>query len=334
MIVVYHIFSFCIYPQDKGTHPIYKAIWLPLHIGVVLFILISGYFRIKPSVKGMVRLLSYMFIYTVPFGLIYHVAESGGGIKRVCETFLFISHSPFWFMRTYIMLYISAPVLNWIIEESGSKQILKLITILSVIAIYFGMSHFDMSVISGKNVVLFSLIYVIGACIDRYELWKRWNKWTYLGYFLLINLIEVMIYTFLSGNIIGEGFFYLCFQYCSPILIFNGIMVFCFALNFDFRSKVVNWFAKSALAIYLLHLQIMGCLIAPVANRVLHHNASPSFVIPMIFLLGTVLSVSCVLFDKILTPVFHMCNLAVPLIEKSLRKIQLRIFQMAEDKIN
>lgn len=110
MIVVYHIFSFCIYPQDKGTHPIYKAIWLPLHIGVVLFILVSGYFRIKPSVKGMVRLLSYMFIYTVPFGLIYHVAESGGGIKRVCETFLFISHSPFWFMRTYNALHISTGI--------------------------------------------------------------------------------------------------------------------------------------------------------------------------------------------------------------------------------
>lgn len=231
------------------------------------------------------------------------------------------------------MLYISAPVLNWIIEKSRTKQILKLITILSVIAIYFGMSHFDMSVISGKNVVLFSLIYVLGACIGKHELWKRWDKWVYLGVFLLINLIELMIYTFLSGNIIGEGFFYLCFQYCSPILIFNGIMVFCFALNFDYRSKVVNWFAKSALAIYLLHLQIMGCLIAPVVNRVLQYNESPCFVIPMIFILGAVLTVSCVLFDKILTPVFRLCNLAVPLIEKSLRLIKLKILQIAEDII-
>lgn len=78
MIVVYHIFAFCIFQNYQDVSIFYKAIWLPLHIGVVLFILISGFFRIKPSVKGTVRLLSYMFVYSVPLGL-YSVAQHGGG---------------------------------------------------------------------------------------------------------------------------------------------------------------------------------------------------------------------------------------------------------------
>ena len=44
-IVLYHILLVIVY---KNTNiEFYHAIWLPLHIGVPLFVMISGYFRIK-----------------------------------------------------------------------------------------------------------------------------------------------------------------------------------------------------------------------------------------------------------------------------------------------
>lgn len=57
-IVTYHIFLFFIYPSTNA--PFHKAIWLPLHIGVILFVLISGWFGIKPSIKSFVKLVSMM----------------------------------------------------------------------------------------------------------------------------------------------------------------------------------------------------------------------------------------------------------------------------------
>ena len=81
MIVLYHILAFLVFYRQKDVSEIYRALWLPLHVGVPIFILISGYFRIKFKVKGIIRLLSVMFIYTVPIGLLECHWVGSGGVK-------------------------------------------------------------------------------------------------------------------------------------------------------------------------------------------------------------------------------------------------------------
>lgn len=50
-IVFYHLLLHFVVPI-KGENSIFGALEIPLHIGVPLFIYISGYFGIKPSVSG------------------------------------------------------------------------------------------------------------------------------------------------------------------------------------------------------------------------------------------------------------------------------------------
>ena len=57
MIVFYHLILFFIEPIDPS--PIFKAVQIPVHIGVILFVLISGYFGIKRG-NGNVRFISYI----------------------------------------------------------------------------------------------------------------------------------------------------------------------------------------------------------------------------------------------------------------------------------
>lgn len=76
-IVFYHLLLNVVFP-DTGD-PLYRALWLPLHIGVVLFVLISGYFGIRPGVKGLVRLVGTLAVYHLPLAL-GHRAIDGGGI--------------------------------------------------------------------------------------------------------------------------------------------------------------------------------------------------------------------------------------------------------------
>lgn len=75
-IVFYHIFLFFIYPATHSQ--LHKAIWLPLHIGVILFVLISGFFGIRVSVKGLVKLAGMMFVLYIPLSLV-NLCEMGGG---------------------------------------------------------------------------------------------------------------------------------------------------------------------------------------------------------------------------------------------------------------
>ena len=60
MIVYYHLVLFFVEPVD--TNPIYKAIQIPLHIGVILFVLISGFFGIRPSFRGFFKILCIVYL--------------------------------------------------------------------------------------------------------------------------------------------------------------------------------------------------------------------------------------------------------------------------------
>lgn len=75
-IVLYHLFMLYVYPTT-GQH-LHKAIWLPLHIGVPLFVMISGYFGIRPSVKGFVKLAGMVFVLYVPLELTDYLMFTGG----------------------------------------------------------------------------------------------------------------------------------------------------------------------------------------------------------------------------------------------------------------
>lgn len=109
MIVLYHILSVAIFPTTQDSF--YKALWLPLHIGVPLFILISGYFGIKASIKGLIKLIGIIFILQVPL-LIINYYIHGENLKEIIKISFFISNTPFWFMRTYLFLYLFSPVIN------------------------------------------------------------------------------------------------------------------------------------------------------------------------------------------------------------------------------
>ena len=77
LIVLYHLLLFFIYPIYGDVF--YKAIQIPLHTGVLLFVLISGYFGIKATPKGLIKLVGMMAVYYLPLQLIYICSHSGGG---------------------------------------------------------------------------------------------------------------------------------------------------------------------------------------------------------------------------------------------------------------
>ena len=60
LIVFYHLLL-----RFYHAYPAYemvRALWIPLHVGVVCFVLISGYFRVKPSSRGLLLLLSMLLV--------------------------------------------------------------------------------------------------------------------------------------------------------------------------------------------------------------------------------------------------------------------------------
>ena len=97
----------------------------------------------------------------------------GGVNKQFLKDCLFISHTPYWFIRTYLCLYLFSPVLNKYLENITAKNRFILIGVLFFISFYLGTSHGDPSLSDGKNLANFSLLYLLGNTLHAYE--ERWK---------------------------------------------------------------------------------------------------------------------------------------------------------------
>ena len=68
LIVLYHIIFYSLPIIPNLQHQLLLSAMLPtLHIGVILFCLISGYFGIKSTWEGLISLLMVIFVYNLPF---------------------------------------------------------------------------------------------------------------------------------------------------------------------------------------------------------------------------------------------------------------------------
>ena len=85
VIVGYHLVLYYLYslPHKNYFDNMYEALLPSLHIGVILFVLISGFYGINPSYKGFMRLLSITFLYYVPVQFIWSITHGESLLKSL-----------------------------------------------------------------------------------------------------------------------------------------------------------------------------------------------------------------------------------------------------------
>ena len=288
MIVYYHIMLFVIYPLSDVA--LYKAIWLPLHTGVPLFIFISGYFGIKPSVKGFIKLI---------------------GVKTVAEGLFFISRSPFWFIRTYIYLYLLSPIINKFLLGISFQERLFLFVVLFFISDYIGTIGTDKSLSEGYNIITFFLFYTVGDSIREYKSkWSVISKRTWLLLFLIVNVSLIVFFSLVgfTNSYINHAYNLLFFGYNSPGLLLSSILLFLFFGCVELKSKMINSMAKSSLAIYILHLSFLPVVIKPTVEWVYNYNGNLFLVVMNTLLLTIAVVVVCMCIYLILTPIWKLLD--------------------------
>lgn len=307
-IVLYHLYCFFVYPTTNNS--LHKAIWLPLHIGVILFVLISGYFRIKASIRGLIKLVGMMFVLYIPLA-IPDLWLSTITDKKIQETFFFVSASPFWFMRTYLFLYLISPVLNTYINKSTNKQLLSLGISLFFISIYCGTISYDSSLLMGKNLPTFMFLYVLGYILNRFKTdWQKIKTYKFAILFILYNTFIIVLFSFWHGPLSNMIFNRLCFMYCSVGLLISSILFFMWIGKLQFHSSFVNYIAKSSITIYMLHGAnlIFYQLIGPVVSRVLNFGFTEIIQFLLLSLIALLIISCCVIIDKMLNPVWNQLD--------------------------
>lgn len=148
-------------------------------VAVNCFVMISGYFRIRQSWKGITNLwMQLLFYAVVSFLLCLWLKPEQSlmvGIKRIVFP---LSESGLWFIATYVGLYLIAPLLNSALDQQSRQQKLWTLILLLIVDVYLGYMHQTEEItISGYHLIHFIVLYWLGNCLNEFKTMLASGKW-------------------------------------------------------------------------------------------------------------------------------------------------------------
>lgn len=288
LILMHHFCVHALYPEifstDFRTQSWDSNLILFFHafiyIGVNCFILISGWFGIKPKWRSFFSLYLIYSFYNLlhPIKRIIGAYVRGDGfvlpysIGDIIERTLFpFSHGGLWFMDCYLALFLMAPLLNVAIEHMDKKKFLYVIGLLTALNVYFDY-FWNMHIITkiGYSISQFVYIYLIGAYLHKYVTAATIdeNRWKWFGGYVLCGVFWGCFSLWSLSVTPPPINHWEPMAYNNPILILMAVCFFLFMMSWHFKSKFVNWLAASTLAVYMLNeMVIRYSFIKPYAHR-------------------------------------------------------------------
>lgn len=222
-------------------------------IGVNVFLLISGFYGIRLKSRGILKYLLVLLAFIIFHSLLEYLYNDGTSIKHTCGTILtFLSGNSAWFAKCYFMLMISSMLINPALEKMNNKNILFLLLVVIYVNVYLGyIRHWAINE-NGYTLSHMIMMYLIGHCLNRFNLYKRFKAGTFLCTYCMMSCTLAMIMIFLLGRIGGEAEFHLL-GYNNPIIMLSSISFFCMFAQKEYVCNTVNYIAAGTFGIYLFH---------------------------------------------------------------------------------
>ena len=305
-IIVYHLCLFALVGVSTGTK-LYQALQIPLHIGVPLFVLISGYFGIRFSLKGLMRLCSKGYFYFVPFAVIPMILTHSGGVKDVLKSVFIFGFDAQWYLNTYLYLFLFSPIINRYLENITKSQRLYLLAILTFMSVYIGnVTEGDVCLVEGKNLTNFLLLYTLGNSLRHYqEHINGCSQFKLVITYLLFNAFLVIGFMYIP--IIAGKIWKYSYAYDSPIIMVNSVWIFAIFSKLDVKSRFVNWMGSGVFACYLLQCPAIlwkNCFERPI-QYIYGFANEPWQILPIMVLYAAVAMLIMGSIDKVLNPIWN-----------------------------
>lgn len=259
---------------------------------VNVFVLISGWFSIKPTKKGLLNFIFQCLFFlcgTYIVMLLFGLAPFEK--MRLASCFLLFRWG--WFIKAYLLLYIMSPILNAFVE-SVNERIFRLVLLLFFgYQLLFGwlvpgVTYFD----NGYSVLSFFGLYLLARYVYIYRprvfsLSKKVN----LIIFLITVLIEtglIMIAIKIEYNNVLQ-----ILAYNNPVVIVMSLYILLCFTDIKVHSSAINKIAASSFAVFLLHTNynVLDFYFKPTVERLyLATYSISSYLLIAFFLFGVFLA--------------------------------------------
>ncbi|MBR3041329.1 MAG: acyltransferase [Eubacterium sp.] len=266
--------------MEGRTELTYWIIWLMCRCPVYMFVIITGYFVSTEKkffdFKKIVKCYLPMLFYSISIPVIYGILMPGSvNTDQYIKAFLPFLSRTWYFMTLYLLILIISPFLNKMVENLTRTQFLYLICIcfflfsiwqpISMLEPFEGIIGIKkiLSTQGGKSLYDFIYMYLLGAYMRRYHIFKRhetdknsvWDKpAVYLAAFLFLGLINVLI-VYLYPD---EGIESVVGYNDNPLAVLQCTVLFRFFEKLDMSrlprlGNIINYISAGNLGIYMIH---------------------------------------------------------------------------------
>lgn len=229
-------------------------------VGVNVFVLISGWFRIKTDVRRVLK-----FVFQILFFWVggYVVCMLVGDVKLswrgISECFAFSRWD--WFIKSYAFLFIIAPVLNAFVDQASKRQLLSVVIAFFLFQSTYGwIGGASRFFVRGYGPLSFIGLYLLAQYVRSFSeqgkntLFVFSKQLDILFYFILCIINTVFALIIVKSY---PSYYNLCFAYCNPIIVMASLYLLLFFSKLKIKqSRFINWLGASCFAVYLLHSQI------------------------------------------------------------------------------
>lgn len=245
MIVIGH---FLYHGVTKENMPrfLYELLYTYCRDGVNLFFLISGFFRIKSTVRSVARLVfTVLFFECINYLLVYIAVGEVQFDGWRYALFFPVSAGPYWFLQVYLALIICSPLINRGIDGLSLNKLRAFMLILSLFTFYSCGFGGNMSNSNGYSFLQGVYMYCVVAYLKR----DNWLMSRLKGVkcivtaLVMLTLGAILVYYYNKQSLTSYNGF---------INIISSALIFTYFVNLDIKSKTVNIIASGALGCYLL----------------------------------------------------------------------------------
>lgn len=197
---------------------------------------------------------SNLFYSTIIFALSRFVFHETVSTSQILKLFRPATQSGYWFIDTYVLLFLIAPYINRLLQSISKREFLSLLITLTIMVCYFGKiannQYCDL-----RSLLMFCYLYSLGYFIRNY--YPDGIKFPIVGNKpLLLYGISCLILFILISFLPGPLSSVINSLFSDWDRIGKLILVVLFFLSFQnmkFQSNLINILAKSSFAIYLIH---------------------------------------------------------------------------------
>lgn len=248
-IVNMHVFG-SVYNHVSGFNLVYGTlINSAFNTGVTLFMLISGYFGVKSTVRKVVSLELTVVFYSLVSLTVGGLLGNTIGLKDIVKSFFPVSMGKYWYITAYMLILVFAKYINHFLDSLEKREYqVFLLLMLSVFSILPTIIQVHVMNDSGKGIMNMLLVYSLGRYLRKYEVDFKFKKVVALIVLLIEFALNLGI-AFIKG---GKGVNAPFARDYSIFIIILSVFVFLWVKDLKLKSSLINGMAQNVIGIYLM----------------------------------------------------------------------------------